>query len=121
MRDDMAALNQTVDNLKHAVRRIARTSTDDVGRRAARGAAVDMNGRIMLAGGAASDVRVINVSDGGAAWCDGPDLTVGARRFEVAVDGHAAAVRCAEQGRRGFAWPLRTGRCGNGAIPADAI
>lgn len=65
-------------DLKSAIVRVIRTSTSEVNRRKGPRQAVDLSCRLRLAD-AADDVRLADLSPGGARLTDAPDLQVGAR------------------------------------------
>jgi chromosome segregation ATPase len=78
VRENAAALNTAIGELRHAVIRVVRTSTAEVDRRAMRRYEVDLPCRLMV-GGQTHDARVIDLSDGGAHLRGAPVLQVGAR------------------------------------------
>jgi methyl-accepting chemotaxis protein len=80
VRDHTAKLNAMVDELKHSVVRVVRTSTADVDRRLG-GVRhqVDIPCRISSSGFSARPARIKDLSCGGAAIIDGPALSPGAR------------------------------------------
>jgi methyl-accepting chemotaxis protein len=79
------ALTAAVDDLKHSVIRVVRTSTAEVDRREALRYAIDLPCRIVV-GGKTHQARLVDLSDGGAHIRDAPALTVGARGT-LAIDG----------------------------------
>jgi methyl-accepting chemotaxis protein len=80
-----------VDELRRSVVRVIRTSTAEVDRRLSKRYDLDLPGRVTLAGGRGLDVRVVNVSEGGARLQGAAELPVGARGT-LALDGVRAAL-----------------------------
>jgi methyl-accepting chemotaxis protein len=76
---DVAALATAVDDLRHSVIRVVRTSTLEVDRRQNRRYQVDLPCRLELAGGASHAARVRDLSEGGAMIEDAPAMRVGDR------------------------------------------
>jgi len=91
VRDDTAALNVLVGELKHSLNRVTRTSTDEVDRRRHQRYSIDRLCRVTVAGRAAYSARVADISEGGAAVIGCPPLPVGTRgtldvdRFAIAL------------------------------------
>jgi methyl-accepting chemotaxis protein len=91
VRDNTAALNKAVEELRHTVIRVVRTSTTEVNRRQAPRQALDLAARLTIAGHAEQAVRVSDLSEGGACMRGAPDQPVGTRGT-LRVDGVAAAL-----------------------------
>jgi methyl-accepting chemotaxis protein len=72
--EDSEALSRAVADLKHGVVRVVRTSTEEVERRGHRRYATELSGRLVLAGGAAHEVHVVDLSADGARLADAPEL-----------------------------------------------
>jgi methyl-accepting chemotaxis protein len=84
VRTGAVALNGVVEELKHSVVRVVRTSTAEVDRRAQPRYQVNLTCRLSGEGFAAHSARVIDLSAGGAAVAGAPTITAGARgRLEV--------------------------------------
>ena len=64
--DDIGSLDTAVDELRHSVIRVVRTSTVEIDRRQARRYQLDLPCRLELAGGGVHAARVADLSDGGA-------------------------------------------------------
>ncbi|HEX3993608.1 MAG TPA: cache domain-containing protein [Acetobacteraceae bacterium] len=91
VRDNTAALNEAVEELRHSVIRVVRTSTTEVDRRQTPRHAVDRPARISVAGGGEIGVRVKDLSEGGA-WLQGtPNVPVGTQGT-LRLDGHGVAL-----------------------------
>ena len=76
--DNARGLNDATVDLRHSLIRVVRTATSDVDRRIHKRYDVDLSGRLM-AGGQTCDVRVTDLSDGGARVRGTTALQVGAR------------------------------------------
>jgi hypothetical protein len=79
VRDNIIALNQVVEELRHSVIRTVRTSTTDVDRRQTPRRAVDLAARLGVAGQGEHVVRISDLSEGGAQVRNAPVLPVGTR------------------------------------------
>ncbi|MGA3005330.1 MAG: methyl-accepting chemotaxis protein [Acetobacteraceae bacterium] len=79
VRDDTVALNTMVGELKHALIRVVRTSTEEVNRRHQARYRGALACKLAVAGLGASTATVSNISEGGAAIDGAPLLPVGAR------------------------------------------
>jgi len=79
VRDDTVALNTMVGELKHALIRVVRTSTEEVNRRHQARYRGALACKLAVAGLGASTANVSNISEGGAAIDGAPLLPVGAR------------------------------------------
>ncbi|MGE0225115.1 MAG: methyl-accepting chemotaxis protein [Acetobacteraceae bacterium] len=75
--DSIKRLDGTVEELKHGVIRIVRTSTAEVDRRAAHRFAVDLACRITVPDEQVAQAKIADLSDGGARIVQGPSLSVG--------------------------------------------
>jgi len=79
VRDDTAAMSTMVDELKHSLIRVVRTSTEDVNRRHEARYPVHFEGRISVAGRPGGGAMVVDVSEHGAAVTASPPLPIGTR------------------------------------------
>jgi methyl-accepting chemotaxis protein len=79
LRENTASLNASIEELRHTVIRVVRTSTTEVDRRRSPRYQVDLSGTLQTHGREDSSARVNNISEGGAWLSDGPDLPVGAK------------------------------------------
>jgi len=77
VRENAAALELAVAELRHAVIRVVRTSTTEVDRRRAARYPVDLTCRV-TAGSGTQDARLTDLSETGAQWTGGPVLQPGA-------------------------------------------
>jgi methyl-accepting chemotaxis protein len=91
------ALSQAVEELRHAVIRVVRTSTADVNRRQTRRHAVDLPARFDVAGRGEQAVRVSNLSEGGALVTGAPDLASGTHGA-LRLDGVGVPLPCVVHG-----------------------
>jgi len=92
VRDNIAALNQAVEELRHSVIRAVRSSTNDVDRRKTQRYRVDLAARLSV-GGLDHAGRVADLSPGGAFLRGVAALPIGTRGT-LRLDGVAAALRC---------------------------
>ena len=90
VRDNAASLTRQVEELRHMVIRVVRTSTAEVDRRTSVRQATDLPCRLNVAGGV-QGARVIDVSLGGAAVRDGPALDAGTSGT-ISLDGLGTPV-----------------------------
>jgi methyl-accepting chemotaxis protein len=90
VRENAAALESAVADLRHAIIRVVRTSTTDVDRRRAERYPVDMPCRLTVAG-RVHDARLADLSATGANLSEAPPLAPGATG-SVAVEGMAMPV-----------------------------
>jgi len=90
VRENAAALEAAVAELRHAIIRVVRTSTSDVDRRQAPRCPVDLACRVSVAGGTHA-ARVADLSATGAHLRDAPVLDPGARGT-MSMDGVAGPV-----------------------------
>jgi len=79
VRDGAAGLNDAVEELRHSVIRVVRTSTAEVDRRQAPRHAVDLQCRLNVPGHGELAAWVTDLSAGGAAIRDAPSVPVGTR------------------------------------------
>jgi methyl-accepting chemotaxis protein len=84
--DNTTRLKDAVENLKHRVIHLIRTSTAEVDRRRDTRIATDLTCRLNVAGADASAVTVTDISEGGACLRDAPALHRGARGI-LDIDG----------------------------------
>ncbi len=77
--DDIGSLDTAVDELRHSVIRVVRTSTVEIDRRQGRRYQVNLPCRLELAGGGNHTARVVDLSDGGAMIEAAPQMQVGDR------------------------------------------
>jgi methyl-accepting chemotaxis protein len=82
---DINALNTAVDELRIAVVRVVRTSTQEVDRRSTVRYTMEWPARLLV-DGQGHDVQVVDLSEGGARILGGPAVSVGARGT-VALEG----------------------------------
>jgi methyl-accepting chemotaxis protein len=93
LRDNIVALDRAVEDLRHSVIQVVRTSTAEVDRRQARRHQVDLAARLAIAGQRELDVRVGDLSAGGASLCGVSGLAAGTRGV-LRLDGVAVALPC---------------------------
>jgi len=74
VRADSDALSSAIDDLKHGIVHVVRTSTEDVDRRRNRRYPTDLACRLTLQDSATHTARVVALSEGGAELADAPDL-----------------------------------------------
>jgi len=79
VRDDTAALNTMVGELKHSLIRVVRTSTAEVDRRQTARHSVNLPCRVTVAGRGTQPAAVADLSEGGASISGGPELPIGTR------------------------------------------
>ena len=79
VRDNAAALDAGMKDLKQAVVRVVRTSTTEVDRRKSRRYELDLPCRVGIPGQAARAANISDLSETGAAIRDAPPLPVGSR------------------------------------------
>jgi hypothetical protein len=77
--DNIAALAMAVEELRHSVIRVVRTSTPEVDRRASRRHQMDLACHLELAGGGSHTARIADLSAGGARVQAGPTMQAGDR------------------------------------------
>jgi len=92
LRDHIVALNQAVDELRHSVIEVVRNSTAEVDRRQSERIAVELTGRLSVAGRGEQTARISDLSEGGALAHSSPALPVGAAGM-LHLDGFAAPLR----------------------------
>ena len=93
VRDNIVALTETVEELRHSVIRAVRGSTDEVDRRAGPRTPVRLTGQFSVPGQGEFRVEVSDLSEGGACLRGVPALPVGARGA-LRFDGAAVAIPC---------------------------
>jgi methyl-accepting chemotaxis protein len=93
LRDNTVALNHAVDELRHSVIEVVRTSTAEVDRRQTRRQSVDLVAHLSVAGHGEHRVRVLDLSERGARVRGTPDLPAGARGL-LRLDGVAVPLPC---------------------------
>jgi methyl-accepting chemotaxis protein len=91
VRTNVLGLNEAVEELRHSVIRVVRTSTDEVDRRLDRRYKVDIAGRLSV-DGTSFAVQVIDLSEHGASVRAGPTVSVGARGTLV-LEGTACTIQ----------------------------
>jgi methyl-accepting chemotaxis protein len=79
VRENTSALNAAVEELRHSVIRVVRTSSAEVDRRSAPRHALDLPCRVSIAGHATQTARVADMSEGGACLSGAPAASEGAR------------------------------------------
>ncbi len=87
------ALSQAVEELRHSVIRVVRTSTAEIDRRQMPREDVAWPAEFSVAGAAEQRVRVSNVSDGGACVQGAPRVSAGTSAT-LRLDGMTAPLRC---------------------------
>jgi methyl-accepting chemotaxis protein len=100
VRDNIIALNQVVEELRHSVIRTVRTSTSDVDRRQTLRRPVDLSARLGIAGQREQPVRISDLSEGGAQVRNAPVLPVGTRGT-LHIDGLPGELSCIARGTTG--------------------
>jgi methyl-accepting chemotaxis protein len=93
LRDNTLALNEAIEELRHSVIQVVRTSTAAVDRRRGTRYVAELPGRIALAGQDEHPVRVSDLSEGGACLWGAPETPVGAQGT-LRIDGVAVALPC---------------------------
>ena len=93
LRDNTLALNKAIEELRHSVIQVVRTSTAAVDRRRGTRYVAELPGRIALAGQDEHPVRVSDLSEGGACLRGAPETPVGAQGT-LRIDGVAVALPC---------------------------
>ena len=91
--DNMTALNLAVEELRHSVIKVLRTSTADVERRQFHRYTVDMAAELAIAGQPARTVRLVDLSEGGAQVCGADDCPIDSRAT-LRIDGVASPLAC---------------------------
>ena len=104
LRDNTMALNHAVDELRHSVIEVVRTSTAEVDRRQTGRRSVDLAAHLSV-DGEEHLARVVDLSEGGASVRDAPDLPVGARGV-LRLDGVVVPLPCIVRGAEGGALHL---------------
>jgi methyl-accepting chemotaxis protein len=92
VRDNTIALNGAMEDLRHSVIRVVRTSSVEVDRRRSRRVATDLAARVVIAGRDAGAGRVADISEGGARVRGGPEMPQGTRGT-LHVDGAPIPLR----------------------------
>ena len=109
VRDHSSGLNEAMEELRHSVIRVVRTSTTEVDRRHAERVATSRSCQVTVTGQASRSARLIDLSLGGAHVSGGPDVPVGTRGT-LGLDGLAAqlpfTVRAARDGDLHLAFTL---------------
>jgi methyl-accepting chemotaxis protein len=100
LRENAGALNQAVEELRHSVIRVVRTSTAIVDRRNSGRHKFDIAARLSVAGHGEHMVRTIDLTAGGACLRGAPDLPAGARGM-LQLDGVAATLPCVVRAAEG--------------------
>jgi hypothetical protein len=101
VRDTATALNSAMEELRHVLIRIVRTSTDEIERRHGKRCPVDLACKITLASGAVHVGRGIDLSEAGVAVRDVPAMpagTVGSLEFDGMAERLPFAVQGVEEG-----------------------
>ena len=93
VRDNIVALSQMVEDLRHSVIRAVRSSTSEVDRRKTLRYEVDLPARWSVGGQADHLTRVSDLSEGGACIRGVPDVPQGTRGT-LYLDGIAVALHC---------------------------
>jgi methyl-accepting chemotaxis protein len=100
VRDNIIALNQVVEELRHSVIRTVRTSTTDVDRRQTPRRPVDLAARLGVAGQDEHVVRLSDLSEGGAHVRNAPVLPAGTRGT-LRIDGLGLGLPWVARGTTG--------------------
>ena len=93
LRDSMTALNHAVEELRHSVIKVVRTSTAEVDRRQTRRYAVDIAGGLSIADQGQYQVRASDLAAGGACVSGAPAMPAGSRGA-LRLDGVPAPLPC---------------------------
>jgi len=93
LRDNIAVLNNAVEELRHSVIKVVRTSTAEVERRQVQRHQVDLAASLVIADRGARDVRVSDISVGGACVRGAQALAVGERAV-LRLDGAMVPLPC---------------------------
>ena len=93
LRDNTLALNEAVEELRHSVIQVVRTSTAAVDRRQGPRYATDLLGRLAIAGQGEHTVQISDLSEGGVCLHEAPEMPVGAQG-SLHIDGVAVALPC---------------------------
>jgi hypothetical protein len=86
VRDNSNGLNEAMEDLRHSVIRVVRTSTTEVDRRRDSRIALPRACRVTIAGQAPHSAELVDLSAGGAYVTGGPDVPAGTRG-SLTVDG----------------------------------
>jgi methyl-accepting chemotaxis protein len=89
--DDIGSLDTAVDELRHSVIRVVRTSTVEIDRRQARRYQVNLPCRLEIAGGGDHAARAADLSDSGAMIEAAPQMQAGDRGV-LRLDGFSSAL-----------------------------
>jgi methyl-accepting chemotaxis protein len=89
--DDIGSLDTAVDELRHSVIRVVRTSTVEIDRRQARRYQLNLPCRLEIAGGGDHAARAADLSDGGAMIEAVPQMQAGDRGV-LRLDGFSSAL-----------------------------
>ncbi len=76
---DTTELNKVIDDLRHSLIRVVRTTTTEVDRRASVRRTINWPCRLTIGANAAYQAQIADLSEGGAAVRNGPELSVGTR------------------------------------------
>jgi methyl-accepting chemotaxis protein len=93
LRDNTLALNEAVEELRHSVIQVVRTSTAAVDRRQGPRYATDLLGRLAIGGQGEHAVQISDLSEGGACLHGAPEMPVGAQG-SLHVDDVTVALPC---------------------------
>ncbi|HUB14698.1 MAG TPA: methyl-accepting chemotaxis protein [Acetobacteraceae bacterium] len=99
VRDHAAKLDCAMEDLRHSVIQVVRTSTPEVDRRADRRHDVDLSSRLTV-DGRSHTARVTNISGGGASLRDGPALPPNSRG-SISIQGIASPLPFVVRGDEG--------------------
>ena len=91
--NDASGLNESVADLRHAVIRVLRTTTDDLDRRSGVRHTVDMPCRLAFPGTPVCEARVTDISNGGARIVGGPPAESGVHGI-LHLDAAGLALPC---------------------------
>jgi methyl-accepting chemotaxis protein len=105
VRDNIVALNQAVEELRHSVVRVVRTSASDVDRRQTQRYPIDLAARLGAVGQGEQPVRMIDLSEGGFSVSGAANLAVGTR-CALRIDGVMMPLPCTVRSVEGGALHL---------------
>lgn len=109
LRDTIVSLNHAVEELRHSVIKVVRTSTADMERRQFQRYAVDLPAALSITGQEESRVQVVDLSEGGGCLRGAADLPPGARgelRLDCLAVPLGFVVRAADSGVMHVAFEL---------------
>jgi methyl-accepting chemotaxis protein len=96
----MALRRNAVEELRHSVIKVVRTSAAEVDRRQTRRQGIDLPAHLSVAGYGEHAARVVDLSEGGARVRGAPELSPGTRGT-LRLDGVAVPLPCVVRGAEG--------------------